>query len=707
MDEYTGANTGDAPLTLILLNKQRMDAAYTITETAEMVDKLRELADAPDVRGLIVPVENTITVTNAYAAWDAGFACEPEMANMVADAIKDVATGYLDTYPSIQYIVIVGDDLMMPFRRVPDDAQIANEADYAPWSGLAYDNPTRAALEQGYILSDDFYADSTPLLWRGRELYVPDLPIGRLVETPQEIGTVIDTFLERGGLLAPDMALVTGYDFLIDGAEAISNALGTGGLTPATLIDDEWDAAQLEAYWLDVRQDVASINAHFDHRQAFPATGSASVYASDVLAATASLSGTLNFSMGCHGGFSVPDEHAWPGYELDFAQALARRGGWWVGNTGFGYGMDDSVAFTEQVMHLLAQELAGEAGISVGEALRRAKQNYVGGVPSGGFGTYDEKALIEAALYGLPMYRMGVATVGAASEPQPTVSSQQSAGSSNVDVQATGLIVKSVSITPTLELSPPAADGRYYTADGGAQVSPGRPVQPRTSVALPEFSGMKPHDALFLSGRTTSDAHFDPLISRPVTDTTLSEPDYDYDGWYPLKTFTVNRLGDPARLVVLPAQYSGDEKSGVEKVFEQIVFAVYYAEEGQEDLVAPALWEVESEMHEEKITFRVLVQDDSGVERVVVTHSDDGQQWQSDDLTYSTLSGYWEGELDLNGGTVEYFVQAVDKAGNVSMSANKGLFFGEKCNVYLPLVVRNYTFEPHDIYLPLVMRDSP
>ena len=56
---------------------------------------------------------------------------------------------------------------------------------YAGLAGLKPNNPTQAALEQGYILTDDFYADShDPLRWRGRELYAPDLAIGRLVETP-------------------------------------------------------------------------------------------------------------------------------------------------------------------------------------------------------------------------------------------------------------------------------------------------------------------------------------------------------------------------------------------------------------------------------------------------------------------------------------------------------------------------------------------
>jgi len=88
--------------------------------------------------------------------------------------------------------------LMMPFYRVPDDGAIANEAAYAVRSAVDPKTPARAALEQGYIPTDDFYADHTPLRWRSRELFIPDLAVGRLVETPAEIETMVQAFLAYG-----------------------------------------------------------------------------------------------------------------------------------------------------------------------------------------------------------------------------------------------------------------------------------------------------------------------------------------------------------------------------------------------------------------------------------------------------------------------------------------------------------------------------
>ncbi len=712
MDVYTGAYTSSGggtayftqPRTLILLNKQRMDAAHGITETAAMVEDLKALADDATVQGIIVPVENTAVVSDAYAIWDDN-ACLPETANDVAQTIRDDVIGhYAERYPSLRYLVVVGDDRLMPFYRVSDAAKIANESAYALQAGFnKYDNPVWAALAQGYILSDDYYADRTPLLWRGRELPTPDLAIGRLVETPAEIATAVETFLVRGGLLYADSGLVTGYDFLIDSAEAISDTLGGGGLTLDTLIDDTWDRDDLEQRWLEKRQDVASINAHFDHRNAFPADESrGDLTSQDVLNATASLSGTLNFSMGCHSGYNVPDNYAQFGYKLDFAQVMARRGGWWVANTGFGYGMDDSIAFTEKLMHLFSEELAQETGVSVGYAMQRAKQRYLSSAPSGGFGTYDEKALIEATLYGLPMYRVSIGNAAAeqgngGAQVQAT-GLQSMATAAEQTASSPGVITQTFTISPSLELLTGTFQGdfigNYYAADGQTQGSPGRPVQPLVGYDLPAYEQIAPRGLLFLSGRSTVHTDFDPLISRPVTDTALSEPEYEYEGWFPAKPFAINQLGERARLALVPARYSGDEHRGVQEVFERMTFAVYYAPEIVPDTTGPVIWEIQGQVGEsgDSAAVRALVQDPVGVGRVIVTYrtmQDDSAQWQSAFMVYNEESGYWESAIPAAAGRVSYFVQAVDRAGNTSMSANKGVFFDTgRQEIYLPLVMR-------------------
>ena len=49
--------------------------------------------------------------------------------------------------------------------------------------------------------------------------------------------------------------------------------------------------------------------------------------------------------------------HSSGGEPLDFAQALAQEGAWWLANTGYGYGMDDSIAYSERLFYLFIQKV--------------------------------------------------------------------------------------------------------------------------------------------------------------------------------------------------------------------------------------------------------------------------------------------------------------------------------------------------------------
>jgi hypothetical protein len=414
----------------------------------------------------------------------------------------------------------------------------------------------------------------------------------------------------------------------------------------------------------------------------------------NVIAATG-MSGTVNFSMGCHSGLSVHDEHArGSGSEpLDFAQALAQKGGWWIGNTGYGYGMDDSVALSERLTYLFAQKLSDESNMPVGEALRWAKNRYLGSVPSGGFGTYDEKALIEATLYGLPMYRVSV--------PSPGISSLE------VSRAQAGLLFSTGSPTGTVTFDPADLEcefhtvtrhgdvvGTYCSIGGEVQASPGRPVQPRTSAPIPPKAELTPHGAVLISATSVLIEGFNPLISRPVTDTVLSEPPFEIEAeaWFPANTWAVNRLGDDPRLVVVPAQFQGDRDSGKLRRFTALEFEVYYTDTASIDFSPPIVWTVEGSALGAEADFQVDAEDTSGIQRVVMAYTQDGSQWQIRDLDYAPLQDRWERHFTGLADQFIYFVQVVDGAGNVTVTSNKGLFFEPtRHQLYLPLVMRDYS----------------
>ena len=108
------------------------------------------------------------------------------------------------------------------------------------------------------------------------------------------------------------------------------------------------------------------------------------------------------FSMGCHSGLNAPDSYGGT-RRGDWAQTFAGRGtAVFVGNTGYGYGDFKTVALSERLMKLFAQNLDGN--FDVGRALLEAKRDYY--LSAGNYQGYDEKVLQQAVFYGLPMYHI-------------------------------------------------------------------------------------------------------------------------------------------------------------------------------------------------------------------------------------------------------------------------------------------------------------
>jgi hypothetical protein len=242
-------------------------------------------------------------------------------------------------------------------------------------------------------------------------------------------------------------------------------------------------------------------------------------------------------------------------------------------------------------------------------------------------------------------------------------------------------------------------DGSFYTIDGLALSSPGRPIQPKTSVVLDDVPNMAPHGVLLIGGQSTLEAGFDPLIAHPVPTSTvnLTEPEFSTRGWFPPKMFAINRTGasvsESDRLVVVPAQFKGNRNTGLERRFTELDFAVIYADNA--DWTPPAIWKAKSLASTETTTFQVSAGDASGIERVLVTYADaasdtDGNTWQSVDLAYSAYTDQWEGSMSNGTEKALFFVQVMDSAGNVTISGNKGQYFvPEQSTVYLPIVLSN------------------
>ncbi|WP_299756813.1 peptidase [uncultured Chloroflexus sp.] len=403
------------------------------------------------------------------------------------DNTRNNETNQRTPYPNVRHIVLIGSDEIIPFFRLPDLTTIANEADYLEYlksidtrsngnSLIAADNPLGAALRNRMLLSDNPYGTDRPYRFYGFPLFVPQLAIGRIVEQPSEIAdflrrNVPGSYSETNIDLRVDPEIssysisLTGYDFLIDGAEAISRTLNqatANSLAKRPLISNLWDRTAFENTWLEqplrttgffsaplsifsrTNTLLSSLNAHFDHWQLIPAVessrspnfpadrvlitgyeGVSSICDYYPVECPGFFYNTIYYSVGCHSGYNVPAraidqtlDIPLDYYAADFAQAFNRHAGNWIGNTGYGYGTLDGVDYSERLAALLTQELMRNetrpdpsatngityVGRNIGDALVQAKLRYLR--TSTGLNAYDYKILLITTLYGLPWKRI-------------------------------------------------------------------------------------------------------------------------------------------------------------------------------------------------------------------------------------------------------------------------------------------------------------
>lgn len=682
--------------TMILVNRERIATQYGEAAATQLLSKLSTLAAHPQVKGEVIRLDQNTTVSNTYTAWTTDLT-NVTKANQVAAAIRGLVLAYWQEHVGVKYIVLVGADQVIPFRRIVDNTPRNDylEDDYLLVNAT---HPTGAALRNNYYLTDDYYADREPTAFSGREVYLPDLAIGRLIETPDEVGAVIDAFLTGPYTLTVSNTLVTGYDFFQDSASAMCSTwqsdLGPAGNVDCSLIGDNWLLNDYRAKQLTANPPftLQAINGHANHYQEGAPGFGGSINATDIASATANLARGLLYTIGCHSGLNVPPANSTG--PLDLAQAFSRKQMNYVGNTGYGWGVRGGIGLSERLMQIYTDELRRGVSASMGEALAAAKRRYFQEEQQ--LDGYDEKVLEESVFYGLPMYLVQTGDQGATGDEFPSVEGISVPAplgdeSGPFDIQLIGSLSASDVMSETV-----TTEGAYYALDGSTYVSPGEPIQPRFHLNVTAAMTDTARSVLFYGGRYETIPNFDPVVATSyneyVTDTTESELGFT-QGWYPPLPVGLQINEHIARLVTQLGQY--DPATHQERLYREQQVSVYYS--SSLDRTPPTITVIQARANvaTHMIAAKIGAEDPSGVGRVLVTYQTDlgqGQgQWQSVDLTFNSATQKWTGTFPGNGNT-RYFVQAVDNAGNLTAETNKGSY-------YLPDVFARYM-----VYLPLTMK---
>lgn len=643
--------------TLILVNGQKLVDLYNVGEADALLSKLNALAAHAAVDGLVLQLENDAPTAAAYAARGTDYTSKSK-ANAVAEAIRQVILAQWSAHPTLEYVVLVGDDRALPFYRIQDGTY----------------------LPDTWTLTDDFYVDQTPTPCNqcaNPTLYIPDLAAGRLVETPVQMRGQVDAFL-ASSTLNLDSAIVTGYDFVENGAQAHCNTLQADGLNPdCSLLGESWNAVQFISKVLNTFHAAASISAHATE-YGF-GTPSGFVSASDFANAPIDFSRTIFYTVGCHSGLNIPTD-------LDLAESLAIKKAVYLANTGYGWG-GGGVILSEELTWDFTKKLVFGTQSTPGKALVLAKQQYYVDHPNPD--AYDEKITTEHTLYGLPMYQVTTPANTPAERSILAVSPDFRVSSTEVRL-ASGLTIESKSISWPMPTAEDTGSGVFYPLYGMVTAGDGKPLLPRFTYEIGK-PDLKLMGAVFTGGAFETVSVSPPIQHVITTSVEAHFPvqNFNTPGWFPSIFVTAHRLelanGVKEGIWATAGQYNPNLASNQQRIFTGMNFDVYY-HPNPSDWTPPALAVMRSQVGD-NTSIQVGATDASGIQAVVIAYTDGVAAWNSVSLAQN--GNLWVGNFPAD---VEFFVQIVDKSGNVTMIDKAGQYFRPGDSVfstlYLPLVKR-------------------
>jgi hypothetical protein len=371
------------------------------------------------------------------------------------------------------------------------------------------------------------------------------------------------------------------------------------------------------------------------------------------------------------------------------AQAFFKRGANYIANTGYGWGSNAGLGWSERLVSNYVGAFTQGGSTTIGKAMMAAKQKYWN--ESVAFDAYDEKALMESTLYGLPHFQLVSGGLLGPDDPFPSVVITSSLPLDGGPVKVGGLDFSLEGALGALDKYQTSL-GTYFGINGNTDLAAGQPMQPGFYSDVTHAAAGRVHGVTLDSAHYADKGTLDPVVAQPSNewDNDWAEPAPTGEGWWPSRPLSLQNItaGRTFTDTVLTQLGQYNSQTGEQRLYDGMSLGVYYS--SSLDWTPPDITYVGERVDaQNKVTIvKVGAQDMSGILSGTATYTRGDGQWRSEELIYNPDMDKWIAQIPATTG-VHYFVQVVDKAGNVSVAHNKGRYYELPGNeTYLPLILR-------------------
>jgi hypothetical protein len=601
--------------TLILTDYQRMeDIGYGHADVTALENDVSNLIGLSDDTTNMTAIHRDMNdhapaaVQAARTTWDSdeeSVADTNAYVTAIDDYVENLKGGM---YPNLEYVIFVGSHEVIPMKARPADDmdspyQESEWADGLPQtSGYFYSlyHDTSGGPGYGHYLTDSIYGDLSSINngYGADDELIPELAVGRLVETPVQISTLLQNYVSSSATYSTDdddMVAIGSNDYM-DGAQQAADHMGASADT--TLIQSDFDSSLVPPE-INANDEVVYLGGHGDYN--WMTTGAGEGFMAGTTATQGdteelnAMPDAVVVASGCHNGVNFGNQlyHDYTNNTTygEFPERFAAREvGIYLGSTGYtwisGSGASSNPAHTgwseKLATHFVDHLVNDGMWNTAGEAYKEAVDEYVSDY--GGVGNPHRRVLAIATFYGIPNYRPPRFILVAPWRPigywlearwihWPFLDEVRPAATETVTAtQSVTLELTDWSVEPDGLITIPGAS---YTGDYDEPLLP----LVRTTQVLPA-------DAQAVSVTWNEDASESttiendvPLASMAVLSETIPNP-FDHDGFYPPTPFyttTVSTLGGGGVKIaqnIVPVQY--DQSTHTTRIWTRMEFEIEY-----------------------------------------------------------------------------------------------------------------------------------